>query len=105
MRVLVVVWCYLLAACITTDPDILDTIDTELDRKERAKESEPVRVYRLKRPIEVYDLKSPIPPWEQDRILDFIDKLPKREQELLFDELIPEYKRDALRNRNRSIMI
>jgi hypothetical protein len=104
VRVLVVVWCYLLVACVTTDPDILDTIDTELDREERAKESETVRVYRLKRPIEMYNLKSPIPPWEQDKILDYLDSLPKRDQELLFDRFIPEYKRDALRMRDGGLI-
>lgn len=97
MRKWLVACCYLLASCSTTDP-ILSTPG----KVEPEKESEPSRSYRLKRPIQMYNFKSKIPPWEQDRILDWIDDMSKKEQEQLFDRYVPEWRRDQDSANNRA---
>jgi hypothetical protein len=42
----------------------------------------------------MYNFRSRIPLWEQDRILDWIDDMSKKEQEQLFDRYVPEWRRD-----------
>jgi len=49
----------------------------------------------------MYNLKSTIPPWEQDRILDWIDDMSKKEQERLFDRYVPEWSLDQDSANNR----
>ncbi len=84
-----VVCCYLLASCSTTDPTLSNPVKVESE-----KESEPSRSYKLKRPIQMYNFRSRIPLWEQDRILDWIDDMSKKEQEQLFDRYVPEWRLD-----------
>lgn len=84
MRLLIVILC-MLTGCNTIS--VNSTKPTEPTTKR-------ITVIRLKRSIDAYNLNSKIPPYEQDKILDWLDSLSKRELEKLFDRFVPEYKYD-----------
>lgn len=60
-----------------------------------------ITVIRLKRSIDAYNLNSKISPYEQDKILDWLDSLSKKELETLFDRFVPEYRYDEYMHKKR----
>ena len=92
MRLLIVILC-MLTGCNTIS--VNSTKPTEPTTKRQ------ITVIRLKRSIDAYNLNSKISPYEQDKILDWLDSLSKKELETLFDRFVPEYRYDEYMHKKR----